>query len=300
MPLPYHPARPRHAIQPIKARFKFRENRGAEWLLPQCNRAVDALFAFLLKTSLGLPHRRRKNGEQYVAIVRLAERVLQCFKPFARRLRTSRPSPRSARARTAAVCRRCENREAPACRDGRDRRPALRPHADASAPRVPRCRGGRLRLAGRRVRASRQLRDETHAPQPLAGAARRESCVFEQFVHERTRGVQLAGIRAAFQQLLNDRRVSRGIGRRRRALDAPQEPRMRVEIGHVLEERPKPPSVGPHVVQTFFARLGDEAPTRSFQRAPFVTYRLLQPLDSQRAGVRRGYFRRPPRIVRST
>ncbi len=55
---------------------------GAEWLLPQCNRAVDAPFALVLKTSLRFPHRRRKDGQQYVAIVRFAERVLQRCEPL--------------------------------------------------------------------------------------------------------------------------------------------------------------------------------------------------------------------------
>jgi len=99
--------------------------------------------------------------------------------------------------------------------------------------------------------------------------------VLEQLVDERTRDVQLAGIRAAFQQLPDDRRVSRGIGRRRSALDTSQQLRMWVEVGYVLKQRPKSPPVGPHLVQMLFAWLDDEAPARSFQRSPLLTYRLL-------------------------
>ncbi len=89
--------------------------------------------------------------------------------------------------------------------------------------------------------------------------------MLEQLVDERTRDVRLAWIHAAFQQLPDDRRVPRRVGRGGGTLHAPQQAWTRVEIGHVFEQRPKPSAMGSHVVQMLFVRLGYEAPARAFQ-----------------------------------
>ena len=57
----------------------------ADGLLPQSGRAIDAFFALLKKSSVRLSHSRRKYGQQDVAVVRLAERILQRFKAIRRR-----------------------------------------------------------------------------------------------------------------------------------------------------------------------------------------------------------------------
>ncbi len=82
MHLPYHAGGRAMRWAGLKHDSNLVRGVGAEWLLPQCNRVVDALFAFFLKTPLRLSHRRRKNDQQHIAVVRLAQSVLQCAQAF--------------------------------------------------------------------------------------------------------------------------------------------------------------------------------------------------------------------------
>jgi hypothetical protein len=73
----------------IRGLFETHESAGACQFLyfsPEHARPLDVRLTFVAKAALSLWHRRRKDREQHIAIVRFAERVLQERKAFRDRL----------------------------------------------------------------------------------------------------------------------------------------------------------------------------------------------------------------------